>query len=287
MPSDARIRFERICGVAKFSREKENSCKNSYIFEPGFLKSFFDIYFKLSDFAGINIKSAKSNLNLVLSIFLFLTLLSALFQAYTLLLLGLLIILVHYLKLKQKISNRAKLFEKDYTAFLVSLASAVRSGIDPFQALCETSDIFSKDSVLRAEVLKTKACLEKGDSEQRVISNFGKSIFYPDLKLFRTAFLLSREQGSSISSCLQRLSKVTRHRQSFRRRVKSAVAMQKLSAYGIAGSACVIGIMQYFTNPKAVLFAYNHELGFSVLLFGVSLIVIGIIWMLIVSKSKL
>lgn len=194
-----------------------------------------------------------------------------------------------WLQLKQfqrKVISRAQLFERDYTALLLSLASGVRTGLDPLQALSNSAELFQPDSLVRAEILRLRSGIESGLTEDQLLREFAITIDHPDIKLFRTAFILARREGSSLAECLQRLARVTRQRQSFRRKVKGAVAMQKLSAYGIGACTIVIGIIQVTTNPQATIAAINHPMGFKVLLAGAGLVVLGVAWMISLTKSR-
>jgi Flp pilus assembly protein TadB len=182
--------------------------------------------------------------------------------------------------------RRVNNFEKDYTALLVSLASAIRSGLDPLAALCQSQNLFQPQSEVSIAVGKFKTQLEKGVSEEEAIMGFASDIAHPDISLFRSSFILARKEGSSLGECLHRLARVTRQRQSFRRKIRAAVAMQKLSAIGISGCAIIIGIIQFVSNPKAVSLALAHPIGSKILMAGVGLIITGLVWMLNISRTR-
>lgn len=192
-----------------------------------------------------------------------------------------------YLLLLRKGFARAERFERDYTALLLSLSSAVRTGLDPISALLKSDGLFAEGSEVRKEIVRMRGVVDRGGTEQEAIRAFGATIAHPDLPLFRAALLLSRKEGSPISSCLRRLAKVTRQRQSFRRRVKAAVAMQKLSAIGIALCAAVIGAMQFVANPEGLRTAWQHHLGCASLSLGAVLMALGIAWMYLLTKGRL
>lgn len=183
--------------------------------------------------------------------------------------------------------KRSENFESDYPAFLLSLASSVRTGMDPLSAMIEVEKIFEPDSELRKELLKFSAAIGKGKSEQAAISDFGSTINHPDIQLFRTAFILARKEGSSLGDCLQRLAKVTRQRQSFRRKIKSAVAMQRLSAFGIGGCAIAITVIQVLGNPRILEDSIAHPIGQRLMISGTFLIIFGLFWMIRMTRSKI
>ncbi len=182
--------------------------------------------------------------------------------------------------------RRAEAFESDYPAFLLALASAIRTGLDPVVALCRTEKLFDHDSLLGAELKKSREEIEQGIPEDTVLGTFASNIHHPDIDLFRVAFILSRQQGSSLSPCLHRLVKVTRQRQSFRRKTAAAVAMQRLSAFGIAVCAFATGSIQFLSNPSAFQDALTHPFGSRFILLGAVLMVSGIGWMLFLTRRR-
>jgi Flp pilus assembly protein TadB len=188
--------------------------------------------------------------------------------------------------LDMKSNARQADFDKDYAALLLSLSSGLKTGLDPLIALSRSTVLFQPDSVLRGELEGFKKSLDEGATEDRAIDTFGSTVRHPDIKLFRMAFKLARKEGASLSACLQRLARVTRQRQSFRRKTRGAVAMQKLSAFGIAGCTALIGVIQGVSNKQAFVDAFAHPIGRGLLLLGLGLVVSGIVWMLSMAKLK-
>lgn len=181
--------------------------------------------------------------------------------------------------------RRAEEFERDYPALLLALASAVRTGLDPLVALNSTGQLFHADSSMRAEIARVNSCLERGCTEEEAIHQFGTGMSHPDVQLFRAAFLIARREGSSLSECLRRLVRVTRNRQSFRRKLRASIAMQRLSALGIGGCAVAIGTIQAVSNPTAITLALESPAGARILAGGALCIVVGIVWMARLARS--
>lgn len=195
--------------------------------------------------------------------------------------------LVVFVGIKRRVFARAEAFERDYPAFLISLASSIRTGLDPLSALMQSERLFGRKSIVRSEILKLKDCIGKGETEESSVRQFGRHIAHPDIELFRTAFILARREGSSLAPCLQRLTKVIRQRQSFRRKIKAAVAMQKLSSLGIAGCTIFIGVIQAVMNPQALQDAIADPMGFKALVAGGLLILTGLVWMMQLASAKI
>ncbi|RME59918.1 MAG: hypothetical protein D6780_04330 [Candidatus Dadabacteria bacterium] len=195
--------------------------------------------------------------------------------------------LVLTFKKRRKERQKALNFERDFPSFLMSLSSSIKTGLDPLTALLNSTELFSEETELGKSLVLFKEQIEMGTSEEEAIRSFASDINHPDINLFRTAFLLARKEGASLSTALRRLAKVTRTRQSFRRKIRAAVAMQKLSSYGIVGSALVIAGIQAASNPQAVKAAISHPIGIKALGAGVSLMAVGLIWMLRLTRSKI
>jgi len=182
--------------------------------------------------------------------------------------------------------RKVQSFEKDFTALLVSLASAVRTGLDPLSALLSAEDLFPPTSQVRQELLKLKHDIDEGKPEEDALRDFAREIPHPDIALFRSAILLARREGSSLSSCLQRLAKVTRQRQSFRRKVRAAIALQKLSSIAIVMCAVTVLVVQFVANPKLLTDAMQHPLGRKALYAGLTAMAIGLVWILRITHHR-
>jgi len=238
-------------------------------------------------YSGLSIMKQRTRRYVLLTACLLVIVLTLYLKYISILIVLPLIYLLHRKDLDRRIFRRAEEFERDYTALLLSLASGVKAGMDPISALNSCGELFDPASSLGMEISNFRKSIEQGKSEDTALKEFGKSIKHPDIKLFRTAFLLSRKEGSSLAPSLRRLTGVTRQRQSFRRKIRSAVAMQKLSAYGIAACTLIIGVIQGVSNPDALMTALKHPLGSRLLLTGAVLISLGLFWMIRMTKSRI
>ncbi len=188
--------------------------------------------------------------------------------------------------LLKKLNQRVEHFESDYTAFLIALSSSVKAGRDPLSALLESERMFSRDSEIQRQIGKMRQSLDRMTSEETAIFQFAGGINNPDISLFRIAFLLARKEGSALSLCLERLARVTRQRQSFRRKVRGAVALQRVSSYGIAAIALLTLSFQMLTNLENFKLALNHPLGMIGLSIGALLITLGLLWMSRIAPAR-
>ncbi len=186
---------------------------------------------------------------------------------------------IEYQLLRSKAAAHSDAFEKDYPALILSLASSVKAGNDPLDAMLRAKDLFDVKGEMHRELRMFSASIEAGRSKEDSIAKFATSIDHPDIQLFRTALILNQHEGASVADCLQRLVRVTRSRQSFRRKIKAALAMQKLSSIGIAFSFIGIGLFQLLSNRRAMLQAWEHPLGNKALMLALLLMGVGFVWM--------
>lgn len=196
-------------------------------------------------------------------------------------------VLFQYIKLTRKRAQRLFLFERDYPALLVAVASSVRSGADALEAMSRTQLLFSSDSEVKRELEKFTENIQTGLKRDDAIRLFGADIPHPDIRLFTTALLLNQREGASLGDCLHRLTKVIRQRQSFRRKTKAAVAMQKLSAVGIVVASLIIVAMLAAMNPEAFKTALSTTFGRRLIFSGLALTALGTFWMSRLVKTRL
>ncbi len=178
------------------------------------------------------------------------------------------------------------LFERDYPIFLISLSSSIKCGLDPLTAMIQSKDLFERNTPIFKEIEKVHQQLSTGVSESEAVLDFGSELKIPDLALFKDAFLLSRQQGASLSHCLHRIARVVRTRQSFRRKTKAAIAMQKLSGVGIVIAVGVIFIIQTTTAYQTLLNAWQDPIGMKLLFLAATFVISGMVGMLRIGSSE-
>ena len=75
---------------------------------------------------------------------------------------------LEYLRLNRIVFKRAEAFESDYPALLLSLASGIRTGLDPLIAMRECAALFRERSLLRREIELFTERISGGASEHGV-----------------------------------------------------------------------------------------------------------------------
>lgn len=191
-----------------------------------------------------------------------------------------------WLLIRSRARARERELDRDLPTLLTSVASSVRSGLDPLAAVLMARSFFPHGSVVNQAIAEmARRCDEEGREEQAIegwLDNFSN----PDVELFKDCLIISRRQGSSLADPLHRITRVVRQRQSFRRKTRSALAMHRMSAVGIALCAIVIGGIQLAMNPQGMHEAIHHTLGARFLCGGVVLIIGGVVWMVRIGSTE-
>lgn len=182
-------------------------------------------------------------------------------------------------------ARKLMIFENDFVSFLLSLRSSIRIGKDPLQAIVDLSKDFS--GTLLGECLGDfEEKISAGQSETQAISRFCENVDHPELPLFKSAYLLARNEGAPLALYLQRLVVVIRQRQAARRKKRSAVAMQRLSALAMGGCSLIVAAMQCVTNYQAMKEAFHNPAGIYLFTSSIILIVSGTVWMLLLTRDR-
>jgi Flp pilus assembly protein TadB len=187
---------------------------------------------------------------------------------------------------KLRARSRSSAIERDLPALLTSVASSVRAGIDPLQAIVDSESYFPIDSPLVEEVRSFKLRLTTGDDEAKVVESFLARDGNRDAELFKQCLLLSRKHGSSLSEPLHRVVRVVRQHQSFKRKTRAALAMHKMSAFGIMVCALLTASLQVLMNFEGVQAAMADPRGIVLLSIGGSLIALGVFWMMRMGREE-
>lgn len=177
-------------------------------------------------------------------------------------------------------------FERDYPAFLMSIASRVKTGVDPFEALLQGAEGVDQSSLLSRALQQAEQTRQSTGSEQAAIHRLVQEIPHGDVPLLGESLRIARITGAAISSTLYRLAKVTRARQSFRRKANAAVAMQRLSTYGILGCCSVLLIAQSIALPGAIAQVFGDRPMTILFLGGLCCLGVGSWWMLWLTRVK-
>jgi len=188
--------------------------------------------------------------------------------------------------LNRFMDRRFKAFDTDYSPFLLSVVSLLKTGMNPIQALETAATELEPGSLIKSEVHLMLERLRYGVPEEKSIGAFGEDIYHPEIELFVQALLLSRRVGGNLSDTLERLSKQVRKRQFFREAAISAVGMQRGSIWFILVIMVVMELYLYFVFPETIMDSVKDDIGWQVWQFGFIVILLGLYWIRQVTKIR-
>ena len=198
----------------------------------------------------------------------------------------LVVMLTAVINLTRRIRRQRAQVERDLPALLTTIASSVRAGVDPLTALMNAQQFFAPNSRLSCALREFRRDFSSGEDENVLIQSFLHDLKNPDVELFKRCILLSRRHGASLAEPLHRVVRVVRQRQSFRRKIRAALAMHRMSAIGIACCAIFIAGIQGVMNSSGVVNAWRHPVGGTFLTVGGVLLATGITWMMCMGREE-
>jgi tight adherence protein B len=183
---------------------------------------------------------------------------------------------------------RYKAFDRDYPAFIASVVSLLKTGMDSTTALETAADGLEEGSLVKEEVNLMMERLRFGVAEEKSIGSFGEDVYHPEIELFVQALLLSRRVGGNLSDTLNRLHKQVRKRQYFRKSAMAAIGMQRGSIWVIMAVIIFLQVMMFFSYPQLVLDSlHDEDFGWQVWQVSIVLIILGQFWVRQVTKLKI
>jgi tight adherence protein B len=182
--------------------------------------------------------------------------------------------------------TRFKKFDNDYPSFLLSFVGLLKTGMNPIQGLKAASDGLEPGSLVKYEIDLMLERLRIGIPEDQSIGAFGEDIAHEEIELFVQALLLSRKVGGNLSDTLDRLARQVRKRQYFRSSAHHAVGMQRGSIWLILGFLVTLLGFMYAKAPELIADSVKDDFGWEIWQIGMICIVIGVVWIRLVTKIR-
>jgi Flp pilus assembly protein TadB len=132
--------------------------------------------------------------------------------------------------LDKQAQRRALEFSKDFPSVLLATASSLSAGHTALVAIERSTKLMPKENKVRCEVQVLLESLRVGKSREIVLSQFASDIRLPELELFRSAFLLSLENGGKLSPTLDRLSQVLKDRSILVKSARTATSVMRMTS---------------------------------------------------------
>ncbi len=164
-----------------------------------------------------------------------------------------------YMQKKMRISK----FEAQVVDTLVMMSSALRSGMNVFQAIelieKEQSPPTCQEFGLVLREYKLGVHLEQA------LENMAGRVKLDDLKIWVICMNIVLEAGGNLTEMLDTLAEVIRERKKLDLKIKSATAQGKLQAVVVTLLPTGLGVMMYFMDKAMMMRMFNTTLGMILL----------------------
>jgi len=174
-------------------------------------------------------------------------------------------------------AKRMEKFNSQLPEALDLIARSLRAG-HAFSAGLKTVADEMRDP-LGTEFYKTLNEINFGVSVPDALKNLSNRIDCPDLKIFTISVIIQRETGGNLAEILENNGRIIRERFKFMGKVKVLAAPGKLSAIIITLLPFVLALLLSIVNPNYLNHLIADPIGRMALVFGLILMLLGIIVM--------
>ena len=169
--------------------------------------------------------------------------------------------------------KRAAKFAEEFPAILLATASGLSAGHTALAALERSTRLLPEKSKIRFEVAQLLDLLRTGVPKEVAIRDFAADIQLEELDLFRSAFVLSLENGGRLAPSLQRLAQVLKDRSILITSARTATAVMRMTASFLLLLAPLIVSMVAFRTPDFFHKLFTHPVARDAGSLGILLIV--------------
>lgn len=176
-------------------------------------------------------------------------------------------------------------FEEQLPEALDLLARAVRSG----HALSSGLEMIAQEMPppIKSEFQATLDEINLGLSTKDAFANLCERVPSTDLKFFTIAILIQKETGGNIAEILDKIGRLIRERQQFRRQVNTLTAEGRLSAQILIMLPIAMFVYIYFVNYEYISLMWTEKIGIYLLVGGIIMQIIGSIFIRKIVKIEI
>jgi tight adherence protein B len=184
---------------------------------------------------------------------------------------------VPWLLVKVAIRRRAARLHSQLADVLTILASSLRAGHSFMQAL----DTVAKEipDPGKTEFGRVVAEIRLGRSVEDALNGMAERVGSYDFKWAVLAVNIQREVGGNLAEILDTVADTVRERDQIRRQVDVLTTEGRLSMYILTGLPIVIAFYMTLVNRSYISLLVTTRIGLFMLITGISLLVVGMIWM--------
>lgn len=168
-------------------------------------------------------------------------------------------------------------FAEDFPVVLSAMASSLKVGFAPYQALERAVATLPDNSAVRISVTKLFQEIAVGIPRRVAISHFARDTALPDLQLFREALNTVMEHGGHFAPVLERLATVSRDRALMIHSARVTTALMRMTGNILALVAPVVMFIVSVRTEGYWLLLRTDPTASKMGAFGATMIVSGLI----------
>lgn len=145
------------------------------------------------------------------------------------------------------------------------------------------------DTSLEPTASEMRICakqLQLGLSMEATLRSLTQRVPLMELRLFAAALLLQRRSGGSLAMTLERFAKALRERHAYRRQLRVATASSRWAALVIVGASLGMLVYLFGWQPDYIRQFLDSRMGQIVFAIAIVLQVIGVLWVLALTKAE-
>jgi len=181
-----------------------------------------------------------------------------------------------FLFVRRAAAKRLAVFEEQFPEAIDLIARALRAGHALPTALQMVGDEISPP--VGSEFRELFDQQNFGMSLPDALKAFGARIPLVDARFFVTAVLTQREMGGNLSEVLDKLASVIRDRFKVKRQVRAVSAHGRITGAVLMALPPVVAGILFFISPDHIRLLVDDPMGVQMVVAGVTLQIIGIIW---------
>ncbi len=165
-----------------------------------------------------------------------------------------------------------KKFMSEYPSVLLATASNLKAGLSVYAALERATQLLDEDSFTKQEIKQLLEKVTRGVPKEIAVHEFARSIQMPEIRLFRRAFLLVLVHGGKFSRTLERLSEVSRDRDSLIKSANVSTASMRMTANVLLCMAPLLMVLLSVRTKDFWKVLLENDIAFSLGLAGMCIV---------------
>lgn len=167
---------------------------------------------------------------------------------------------------------------------LEMLARGTRAGQSSEQAIELVGE--EAQGILGMEFKRCSQQLQMGRSFERVLASLAARVRLVDIRILTTTLIVQRQAGGHLSETLERMASVVRDRLTAARQLKASTGAGRTSTLIVAGIGPVAAIAIYILHRQHLETLFQDQLGRMMLLAGMTLEILGLIWVYLLIRKE-